>query len=341
MLGLGTAHLKGEDGINAMVEAIRIGYRMLDTALLYGNQSEVGEAIRRSGLSREELWVTTKVSFFPQGDDSLWMYNENNLVGNEASSIDTCLDLLHMTYVDLCLLHNPCVTPIEYNVASLPHFFELFSHTGSANAIRPEKLHDGTLLRDFILKNKLREIDNVDVEATFQSRKESWLEMERQLATGKCKHIGVSNYPSELLLEMKSYATVMPEFNQVEYHPRFASPDLLKVCRDLNIVLIGYGTGHFVAIERSIEKKTSKKNSILDSICNRTGKSMMQVVLRWMLQHGVVSIPRSQNFRHILHNRDIFNFELTSGEMESIDSLNEDYPYYWDPNPTRRTLRKN
>lgn len=106
-IGFGTANIKGDGAVEKIVEAISEGYRMIDTALLYGNQKEVGEAVRSSGVNRDELWITTKVSFFPQNEPSLWMYNANNLVGEEESSIDLSLQLLNMSYVDLCLLHNP------------------------------------------------------------------------------------------------------------------------------------------------------------------------------------------------------------------------------------------
>lgn len=106
-LGFGTATLKGDGAVEKIAMAIREGYRMLDTALLYGNHQEVGEAVRDSGVPREEFWITTKVSFFPAGDPSMWMYNANNLVGDEISSLDLSLQQLSMSYVDLCLLHNP------------------------------------------------------------------------------------------------------------------------------------------------------------------------------------------------------------------------------------------
>ena len=106
-LGFGTASLKGEGAVTKISNAIKEGYRMLDTALLYGNQQEVGEAVKKSGIPREEFWITTKVSFFPPGDDSIWMFNANNIVGDEMASLDLSLQLLDMSYVDLCLLHNP------------------------------------------------------------------------------------------------------------------------------------------------------------------------------------------------------------------------------------------
>jgi hypothetical protein len=226
----------------------------------------------------------------------------------------------------------------EYNAATLPHFFELFNVCGSDSAIKPDKLADGTVMRDFIMENKRRLIEGVDKDSAYESRKNSWFQMERALELGKCKRIGVSNYTVELLQDMKKYANIMPAVNEVEFHPRFASPELLRVCRELNIVLIGYGTGHYVAIEEFNEHKSGERNQVLDSISSRTGKSRMQVVLRWMLQSGVVSIPRSESTEHMRQNRDIIDFELSSIEMDQMASLNENYPYYWDPVATNMTL---
>ena len=229
-------------------------------------------------------------------------------------------------------------TATEYNLATLPHFFELFNVCGYDSAIKPEKLHDGTNLRDFIMESKRHEISNVDKRATFESRKKSWKELENALSHGKCKRIGVSNYTAELLLEMKEYAEVLPSVNQLEYHPRYSSPELLKVCREMNIALIGYGTGHYLAIEKSIEEKTKQNNQVLDCITTRTGKSRLQVLLRWMFQLGIVSIPRSGNPLHMRENRDIFDFELNGEEMELMECLNENHPYYWDPIPSNMTI---
>ena len=379
-LGFGTATLRGDGAVAKIQAAIDEGYRMLDTALLYGNQQEVGEAVKNSGIPREEFWITSKVSFFPPADNQIWMYNANNLVGEELASIDLSLELLDMTYVDLCLIHNPwsvycmcysiiisiyiycghnpssflrnilCCTcnlstsAAEYSLATLPHFFELFNVCGYDSAIKPDKLPDGTGMRDFIIENKRKEIEVVDKKAAYESRKNSWLQMESALALGKCKRIGVSNYTADLLLELKEYANVMPAVNEIEFHPRFASPELVALCRDLNVVLIGYGTGHYIAIEQAIKDKSSRNAmQILNSIVERVAKegkkkSPLQVVLRWMLQLGVVSIPRSGSAEHMKQNRDIFDFELSVAEMKLMDDLNEDYPYYWDPVPTNMTL---
>lgn len=139
-LGFGTATLFGERCTTAVAEAIKLGYRHVDTALLYANHEAVGAGIRKSGVSREEIWVTSKIAFFPPESAGVWMYGgigeegnatspgsvgENNEMGKEEASIDLALQQLQLEYVDLLLIHNPCSSVPEYNAACMPHFFEL------------------------------------------------------------------------------------------------------------------------------------------------------------------------------------------------------------------------
>ena len=124
-LGLGTATLKEGRCLAAIDAAFNAGYRLLDTALLYGNQVEVGEAIKLSPLAREEIWITSKVAFFPPESEGVWMHNANNVKGDEAASIALTLQQLQLSHVDLLLVHNPCALKGEYSAAGLPHFFEV------------------------------------------------------------------------------------------------------------------------------------------------------------------------------------------------------------------------
>ena len=121
-LGFGTANLKNSQCVDSVVTALGHGYRLLDTALLYGNQVEVGEGLRKSGVPRDDVWLTSKVAFFPEKSSGCWMHQENNLKGGEAASITLTLDQLKVSHVDLMLIHNPAVGRKEYDAACLPHF---------------------------------------------------------------------------------------------------------------------------------------------------------------------------------------------------------------------------
>jgi len=130
---------------------------------------------------------------------------------------------------------------------------------------------------------------------------------------------------------MKQYANVMPAINQLEFHPKYASPELRRVAKELGVVLIGYGTGHFVKLSKSPE---------LSEIAKRIGRSEYDIALRWTTQSGVVVIPRSKSKEHLKSNLEINNFDLSSEDMATLDKLNENYPYYWDPVPTAQTVAK-
>ena len=156
-VGLGTAGLDGERCVSAVVEALKQGYRVIDTALLYGNQLEVGEGVRKSGLDRKDVWITSKVAFFPPNSDDLWGAADHkglNDKGGEEASIDLTLKQLGVDYLDLLLIHNPAASKEEYSAAAHPHFFEMFTYQGKEEAVRPERLPDGDNIRDLIAQGQ-------------------------------------------------------------------------------------------------------------------------------------------------------------------------------------------
>lgn len=336
-IGLGTVGLN-EKCTDSCTAALAIGYRHLDTALSYGNHQDVGEAIRQSGLPREELFVSTKIAFCPcqisdeNEADATWLYDAVNVKGNEAACIDLCLEQLRLDYVDLLYVHNPTVSREEYGAACLPHFFELFQHKQSPSAIRPSVLPDGSRLRTVLQKAKMEEVvRTVDKEEALSIRKKTWAAMEKALADGKCKYIGVSNYPSALLEEMKTYATIMPAVNQVELTPWFARQKLRETANRLGIAIVAYGTGQTINIRR---------DETVQVIADKYDKSPMQVILRWNLQGGIASIPNSGSPDHIRENYNVLDdFELSDEDMARLNGLDDDYPFYWDPMPTIATIK--
>ena len=199
-VGLGTANL-GAKTAEAVCTALKNGCTLIDAALCYRNQKEVGEGIKMSGLSRNQFQITTKVGFFPPKSEGVWMFNSENMKGGETESIDLCLKRLGLEYVDLLLIHNPTVSVPEYNTATCPHFFELFGHSGHPDAVKPEKLPGGEHIRPLIIDSMLRKAkqEGISKEASLEIRKRSWASLEKAYKEGKAKMIGVSNYPAELL----------------------------------------------------------------------------------------------------------------------------------------------
>ena len=251
ILGLGTYSLHGDECINAILSAIKLGYRKFDTATFYGNEEEVGEAIRRSGVPREEFFICTKL--YP------------NEFGHAEEAIEASLARLNIGYVDLMLLHHPG--------------------------------------------------DN-DVEA--------YKAMERAVAEGKIRSLGVSNYYIKEMTEFLPKVSIKPVMTQNEIHLYYQEKEVREFMHRNGIVIEGWypfgGRGY---------TKAMFSNETLKEIAEAHGKSPAQIILRWDLQHGVAVIPGSSNPDHQKENISVFDFELTPEEMARIDALDRNEKHDW------------
>ncbi|GIP52406.1 aldo/keto reductase [Paenibacillus vini] len=247
---------EGEEVIQAVKAAIRAGYRSIDTAAAYNNEEGVGQAIREAmeenGLSRDQIFVTSKV----------W----NNMQGYETTleAFETSLKKLNLEYIDLFLVHWP-------------------------------------------VKDKY---------------KETWRALEKVYKEGKVRAIGVSNFQIHHLEDLLADAEVVPTVNQVELHPQLTQKELLKFTKEKGIVLEAWsplGQGNLL------------ENETLVSIGKKYGKTAAQVILRWDLQVGVITIPKSVNEGRIKENADIYDFELSAEDIAAIDALNLNQRFGSDP----------
>ncbi|MDO7906813.1 aldo/keto reductase [Paenibacillus sp. JX-17] len=144
--------------------------------------------------------------------------------------------------------------------------------------------------------------------------KDTWRAMEKLYRDGRVRAIGVSNFQIHHLKDLMSEATVKPAVNQVEFHPQLTQEELRTFCREQEIQLEAWsplGGGGLL------------DNEALRAIGAEYGKSAAQVILRWDLQHGIVTIPKSVHEQRIIENADIYDFELSSDDMARIDALNE------------------
>ena len=250
-LGLGVWKTRsGKDCENAVRAALDFGYRHIDTARIYGNEADVGRAVKESGIDREKIFITTK----------LWNTDQSNA----ASALEKSLSALDTDYIDLFLIHFPVQ----------------------------------------------------------KSRQLAWESLEQLKATGKIRSIGVSNYTISHLQELKGYAKEMPVVNQVEFHPYLFQKDLLAKCQAEKIVLEAYSP---LAHGEKLQDKT------LHQLADSLGKTPAQVLIRWSLQHGNIVIPKSSNPERIRQNGSVFDFELDTATMATIDAWNEDLRTCWDP----------
>ncbi|WP_374121025.1 aldo/keto reductase [Neobacillus sp. PS2-9] len=251
--GLGVFKVEeGSEVVESVKAAIRNGYRSIDTAAIYQNEEGVGQAIRESGIAREELFVTSKV------------WNADLGYESTIAAYETSLKKLGLDYLDLYLIHWPVAG--KY--------------------------------------------------------KEAWRALETLYKEGRVKAIGVSNFHVHHLEDVMKDAEIKPMVNQVEYHPRLAQKEVRAFCQEHGIQLEAWSP---------LMQGQLLDNEVLQGIAQKYNKSVAQVILRWDLQNGVVTIPKSTKEHRIIENSQVFDFKLTAEDMEAIDSLNQDQRVGPDP----------
>lgn len=264
VIGFGTFRIRdGEEVTNSVKSALKLGYRLIDTAMMYHNEGGVGRAIKESGIPREEIFITTKLWNTDQGYDTT------------LKAIDASLEKLGLEYIDLYLIHWPTAS------------------------------------------------DDLRGGVSINKREETWKAMEEIYKSGKAKSIGVSNYTIAHLEEMKKYAEIPPAVNQVEFHPFLYQKELLSYCNKNNII---------VQAHSPLAEVRGAQNEIVKNIAENYSKTTVQVFIRWGLQHGVVPIPKSTHVERIQENLEVFDFELSSEDMKTLDNLNQNL--YFRVNPT-------
>lgn len=243
IIGLGV--YKAENGgqvKDAILAAIDAGYRHIDTASFYGNEKGVGEAIRASDVSRDSLFITTKV------------WNDDLGYEETLKAFEISMDNLGLDYLDLYLIHWP-------------------------------------------------------IEGRYT---EAWKAMEKLYADGRVKAIGVSNFHRQHLEEVFSMCRVKPMVNQLEYHPHLVQKEMHEFCKMHGIQLEAWAP---------LKRGGLFEEPIIQALVEKHGKTPAQIILRWDIQNGVSTIPKSVTPSRIQENIDVFDFELSDADMKKIDSL--------------------
>lgn len=258
ILGFGVYQIPKEETKECVLNAIKVGYRLIDTAQSYFNESEVGEAIAECGVPREELFITTKVWIDNYGYDKC------------RESVLKSLEKLKTDYIDLVLLHQP-----------------FSDYYGAYRAL--EVLYE----------------------------------------EGKIKAIGVSNFYPDRLADMCLFGRkVIPAVNQVETNP---FNQQIKAQENME----KYGV-HIEAWAPFGEGKSGMfENETLKKIGEKYGKSVAQVILRWLIQRGVIVVCKSTHIERMEQNFDVFDFELSKEDMEEIRKLDSNDSLFFnhqDPN---------
>lgn len=253
-LGFGVFQTPPEQTVASVEEALNVGYRLIDTAAVYGNEQEVGEAIRRSGIERSEIFVETKLWISDYGYDQA------------LHSFEKSARKLGVDYIDLLLLHQPLTADFERTLGAYKALEEL-------------------------------------------------------LADGKVRAIGVSNFMPDVLNRLIDATDVLPAVNQIEGHPYFSQPEVQQANATHGILTQAWSPMGGITSYRGDSSRSTFNEPVLGEIAAAHGKSPAQVMLRWHLQERRSAIPKSVKPARIAQNFEVFDFELSTEELATIDAL--------------------
>jgi 2,5-diketo-D-gluconate reductase A len=253
ILGFGVFQVRdAEECERSVSEALQTGYRLIDTAASYLNEEAVGKAIKSSGVSRDELFVTTKLWIQDAGYD------------RTKKAFEKSLQRLQLDYLDLYLIHQP--------------FGDVYG---------------------------------------------SWRAMEELNREGRIRAIGISNFQPDRVMDLILHNEVVPAVNQIETHPFNQQIETQQFLQENNVQIESWGP--FAEGKHNIFQ-----NELLLSIAGKYGKTVAQVILRWLTQRGVVVIPKSVRKERMVENFSIFDFELSSEDMDAIKTLDTKVSSFFD-----------
>ncbi len=255
-LGLGVFQTPPEQTIAAVSAALETGYRHIDTAAAYGNEREVGQAIARSEVPREEITIETKVWISDFGYDQ-------TLHAFEKASGKLGVDV-----IDLFLLHQPLTSEFDRTIAA-------------------------------------------------------YRALEKLLADGHVRAIGVSNFTPPWLERLAASTSVVPAVNQIELHPYFQQAGTRAYHDEHGILTQAWSPIGGITFYPGFgdQRRSTLDDPVIASIAAEHGKTPAQVMLRWHIQQGRQVIPKSVNPARIRENFQATGFELTAGQLAAIDAL--------------------
>ena len=242
-IGFGVFQIPPENTQAAVEAALEAGYRMIDTASSYFNEKEVGDAVRHSGLKRDELFISTK----------LWVKDYET--DDARRAFDLSMQKLGLDTLDLYLLHKP-----------------------------------------------------------YGNYYAAWRVLENLYDEGRIRAIGVTSFTDERLQDLFLHNRIKPMVNQIETNPFFQQ-------KEANLFLAKEGIQQEAWSPFAEGKNEIFHNPVLTAIADAHGKTVGQVILRWLNQRGVVVIPKSVRKERMAENINIFDFKLTDKEMEMVATL--------------------
>lgn len=252
-LGFGTWCIDDDKAAEAVRTAIKVGYRHIDTAQAYGNERGVGEGIRTCDMTREELFVVSKVAAEHKSYDSA------------ASSIDETLAKMGLNYLDMMIIHAPQPWA-EW---------------------RSEKRY-------------------------FEENREVWRALEDACRAGKLRAIGVSNFLIDDLESLLPHCEIKPAVNQVLAHIGNVPTELIAFCNSQGITVEAYSP---------IAHGEALKSTIITDMAKKYGVSAAQLCIRYILQSGLIALPKASSYEHIKENA-VLDFVISAEDMKVLDGVN-------------------
>jgi len=236
----------------SVADALEVGYRLIDTAASYGNEEAVGAALQRSGVPRQELFITTK----------LWVTDTG--YERTKAAFERSLKRLGLDYLDLYLIHQP--------------YGDIYG---------------------------------------------SWRALEELYRAKRIRAIGISNFHPDRVMDLLLHSEVKPAVNQIETHPFHQQIEVQRFLEENKVQIESWGP--FAEGKNGIFQ-----NEVLRSIAAKHGKSVAQVILRWLTQRGVVAIPKSVRKERIRENFDVFGFRLSPEDMAALATLDLKQSQFFD-----------
>lgn len=258
-IGYGVYQVSPDECERCVSDALKTGYRMIDTAQAYHNEEGVGRAVKNSGINRSDIFIVSKV----------WISNYG--YEKAKASIDESLRKLQTDYIDLMLLHQP-----------------------------------------------------------FCDRYGAYRALEDAYREGKLRAIGVSNFYPDHFIDLASNVDIVPAVNQVEMHVFNQQTEAQKIMEEFGTHIMSWGP-------LAEGRNNLFSNETLTKTGNSHGKSVAQIALRWLIQRGVIIIPKSVHIERMEQNLDIFDFELTDEEMAEIATLDTGKSLFFDHHDAETT----
>jgi D-xylose reductase len=292
-VGLGMWKVPSDACPQLVEDAVASGYRHFDCACDYGNEQEIGVGLQQvlaSGTCRrEELWITSK----------LW--NTYHRREHVELACKKSLSDLNLDYLDLYLIHFP----IAQKFVSID-----------------DRYPPGWFFAPQATEPKMA-FDNVPIS-------ETWAAMERLQKDGLVKHIGVCNFGTSLLRDLLNYANQPPTVLQVESHPYLVQDKLLRFCQDNQIAYTAFsplGALSYHELEMADRGDSLLEVPEIKALATAHGKTPAQVLLRWGVQRGTAVVPKTSRRDRLAENINIFDFELSAKQMETINSFDQNRRY--------------